>query len=61
MQAGRRYEIESSDDEVQLSLMLDGVQVGGAVFPTECCHGAAVLAEQIGEAYCNNSEGVTVH
>ena len=61
MQAGRDYEIEADDDEVQLALMLDGVQVGGAVFPFEFCEGAMQLAEMMGEAYRNNSGSLMIH
>ena len=53
--------MEVEDDEVQLALFLDGVQVGGAVFPVEFCEGEIHLAEMMGEAYINNSEGLTIH
>jgi len=53
--------MEVEDGEVQLALFLDGVQVAGAVFPADVCPGAERLAEMMGEAYINNSEGLTVH
>lgn len=61
MQAGRYYEIEADDEDIHLSMMLDGVQVGGAVFPVEFCRGAICLAEQMGEAYLNNSDSRMIH
>ena len=61
MQVGRYYEIEADDEDVHLSMIFDGVQVGGAVFPLECCPGAIVLAEQMGEAFINNSLGQSIH
>lgn len=61
MRAGRYYEIDVDDEDIHLSMMLDGVQVGGAVFPVELCRGAICLAEQMGEAYLNNSSGATIH
>jgi hypothetical protein len=53
--------MESDESEVQLALFLDGVQVGGAVFPLEFCEGAIHLAEMMGQAYINNSQGLTIH
>jgi hypothetical protein len=62
MKLGRYYEIESDDEDVHLAMMLDGVQVGGAMFPVEFCQGARCLAEQMGEAFINNSESwQTIH
>ena len=61
MLAGRQYRMESDESEVQLALFLDGVQVGGAVFPLEFCEGAIHLAEMMGQAYINNSQGLTIH
>lgn len=61
MQAGRYYEIEADDEDIHLAMMLDGVQVGGAVFPADLCLGAICLAEQMGEAFINNFEGQTIH
>lgn len=61
MKAGRYYEIDDNDEDIQLSLFLNGVQVGGAMFPADVCLGAFCLAEQMGEAFINNSEGLTIH
>lgn len=61
MLVGRAYEVEDDGDDFHLSLLVDGVQVGGAVFPGEYCGDARSLAHEMGEAFINNTDGLTIH
>lgn len=47
----RDYMIEDDGEEVQLALFVDGVQVGGAMFPDDGSGAARARAEALGAAW----------
>lgn len=61
MLTGRQYEVEHDGDDYQVALILDGVQVGGALFPGELYGDAFGLAHEVGQAFINNPNGLIFH
>ena len=61
MLTGRQYEVEHDGGDYEVSMYLDGVKVGGALFPGELYGDALGLAHEVGQSFINNPNTVTFH
>jgi hypothetical protein len=60
MLAGREYQVTDDGEDIQLALMVGGVQVGGALFPVGSNGSAFALADAMGKAFLDNSDVLAV-